>query len=163
MPTIELKKVKHLIERLPSYKKYLVITIIGAIFVFLSFYIYKTYFSKMRGSSYVEGYANGMDMRGAGNNNNVATLYLFKTDWCPHCKQIKPMWDKFVEDNENKEFNGYKVQYVTIDCDQDPSTADKFNIKGYPTIKLDVRGEVIEFQGKPDEEALNQFLSSTLK
>jgi len=161
MPNIELKKVKHLLETLPTYKRYILLTMVGAIFVFLSIYIYKTYFSSRKGASMIEGYANAMDLRNS-NDEKGATLYFFKTDWCPHCKNAKPIWDSFAKENQDKTFNGYRVQFVTIDCDQDPSTADKFGVNSYPTIKLDNRGEVIEFQGKPEKAALEQFLNSAL-
>ena len=39
---------------------------------------------------------------------------------------------------------------------------DKYNIEGYPTIKLLKDGQVIEYDAKPSKDTLNQFLNTVL-
>jgi thiol-disulfide isomerase/thioredoxin len=96
-----------------------------------------------------------------------AVLYLFKVDWCPHCKKAVPVFEeveKAYNDNKNedKRINGYYVTFKVIDCEADPTTADKYSVSGYPTIKLDKGGEVIEFDAKPDKDRLLEFLHEVL-
>jgi len=96
-----------------------------------------------------------------------AVLYLFKVDWCPHCKKAVPAFEeveKAYNDNKNedKRINGYYVTFKIIDCEADPTTADKYKVDGYPTIKLDKEGEVIEYDAKPDKDRLLEFLNSVL-
>jgi len=96
-----------------------------------------------------------------------AVLYLFKVDWCPHCKKAVPVFEeveKAYNDNKNedKRINGYYVSFKVIDCEADPTTADKYKVEGYPTIKLDKGGEVIEFDAKPDKDRLLEFLHEVL-
>ena len=40
--------------------------------------------------------------------------------------------------------------------------ADKYDVSGYPTIKLLKDGQVIEYDAKPSKETLNQFLNTVL-
>jgi thiol-disulfide isomerase/thioredoxin len=97
------------------------------------------------------------------NDDNIAQIYLFKVDWCPHCKQAKPIFDE-VEKNLNGGLvnEKYSVVFKTVDCEAEPEMADKFKIEGYPTIKLVKDGEVIEFDAKPEADKINEFLKTVL-
>jgi thiol-disulfide isomerase/thioredoxin len=110
----------------------------------------------------IEGYANGMNIRNEHPDEEMVTLYFFGVEWCPHCKHAKPEWDAFVEENKSKTFNGKKVNFVSVDCDKDSSLADKYDVSGYPTIKLDKGSDVIEFKSKPEKSALAEFLKQSL-
>lgn len=89
-------------------------------------------------------------------------LYLFKVDWCPHCKSAKPIFDDVEKELKGNPINGYTVTFKTVDCEAEPDMADKFKIEGYPTIKLVKDGEVIEYDAKPDKEKILEFLNSVL-
>ena len=39
---------------------------------------------------------------------------------------------------------------------------NKYNVEGYPTIKLLKDGQVIEYDAKPSKETLTQFLNTVL-
>lgn len=96
------------------------------------------------------------------NDDKVAQLYLFKVDWCPHCKQAKPIFDEAEKNPTNKNYNGYTVVFKTVDCEAEPELADKFKIEGYPTIKLVKDGQVFEYDAKPDTEKIGEFLETML-
>ena len=87
---------------------------------------------------------------------------LFGVSWCPHCKKAKPIWDAMKKKYEGKEINNTRVHFKYIDCEKNEDLADKYKIEGYPTIKLVKDNEIIEFDAKPREESLTQFLHSTL-
>ena len=54
-----------------------------------------------------------------------------------------------------------KINFYEVDCDKDTDTADKFNVKGFPTIKL-VRGnQVVEYDAKPDKKTLMEFVTTS--
>jgi thiol-disulfide isomerase/thioredoxin len=91
-----------------------------------------------------------------------AQLYLFKVDWCPHCKKAKPIFDEVEAELKGKPVNGYSVSFKTVDCEAEPDMADKFKIEGYPTIKLVKDGQVIEYDAKPDKEKILEFLNTVL-
>lgn len=97
------------------------------------------------------------------NDDNVAQLYLFKVDWCPHCKTAKPVFDEVEKELNGRMVNDkYTVVFKTVDCEAEPDLADKFKIEGFPTIKLVKDGQVIEYDAKPEKEKIKEFLKTVL-
>ena len=95
-----------------------------------------------------------------------AELMLFYVDWCPHCKTAKPAWNDVKSEYENKTINGYKVIFTEINCTEETAEVEqamnKYNIEGFPTIKLLKDGQVIEYDAKPTKDTLTQFLNTVL-
>jgi thiol-disulfide isomerase/thioredoxin len=160
--------------------KMLLYAAVIAVFVVAGYWAYTNYIAPMlgtnlalkQGSSKVDG-GNGEDDEAydmsAGSMNvkfedaPIAELYLFKTDWCPHCKRAQPIFETMKKEYESKLVNGYRILFKVVDCEQEPSLADKFKIDGYPTIKLVKDDQVIEYDAKPDREHLIQFLTTVLE
>ncbi len=94
------------------------------------------------------------------NDDKVMQLYLFKVDWCPHCKTAKPVFDEVEKTLKGEPINGYTVVFKTVDCEAEPDMADKFKIEGFPTIKLVKDGQVIEYDAKPDKDKIKEFLET---
>ena len=115
------------------------------------------FFQQSQGKSVT---ANGED---AGPGDKNAQLYLFKVDWCPHCKKAKPVFDEVEKELNGRPINGYVVSFKTVDCEAEPDMADKFKVEGYPTIKLIKDGEVIEYDAKPDKDKIVEFLQTVLQ
>ena len=155
-------KFKKLISSLPTITRFIVIAGFVAILIACAYYIYKTYITPTSDRSYVEGYANGMDMRSQQQDPEIVTLYFFGVEWCPQCKHAKPAWDELVTEYDGKTINGKKVNFVNVDCDKDSQLADKYEVTGYPTVKLDTGSNVIEFKSKPEKPTLIEFLKSSL-
>ncbi len=98
---------------------------------------------------------NKINMKGGGEHKQE--LILFKADWCGHCKNFKPVWEKLTGD-----FN--KVEY---DADKDKSIIARykeegFPIQGYPTIMLKDKktNTMVEYNGNRDESSLLDFVNS---
>ena len=96
------------------------------------------------------------------NKTNSAELFFFYTDWCPLSKKAEPEWNAFKE-STNGSFNGVSISFREIDCDKETDIADKFNINGYPTIKLIYNDKIYEYDAKPDQQMLNTFLTDIFK
>ena len=139
-----------------------------ALFLAAGYWAYTKYISPVitanagykQGTSKIEG-----DGEDAGTNIDdapVAELYLFKTDWCPHCKKAIPLFESLEHEYINKLVNGYRILFNVVDCEQEPKMADKFKIEGYPTIKLIKDDQIIEYDAKPDRENLIHFLNSVI-
>jgi len=99
-------------------------------------------------------------------NGGEAELMFFYTDWCPHCKTAKPVWNEIKSEYENKTINGYTVVFTEINCTEENAEVEKmmnqYKIEGYPTIKLLKDGQVIEYDAKPSKETMAQFLNTVL-
>jgi thiol-disulfide isomerase/thioredoxin len=98
--------------------------------------------------------------------NKSCTMMLFYVDWCPHCKTAKPEWNKMKDKYEGKTINGYKVNFTEYNCTKESpeidNLLDQYKIEGYPTIKLVKDGQVIEYDAKPTESTMTQFLNTVL-
>ncbi len=90
-------------------------------------------------------------------------LFYFYTTWCPYCKKSRVEWDKFKAEWHHKTYNGYVLQFQEIDCDANESTASKYNVTKYPTIKLIKDDTVIDFDAKPSVDSLTRFLSASFE
>lgn len=147
--SISAKSVKTTLETIYSKRHILVMLLIACLFIWIGVYVYKTYVSSYLGSS-LEGYASSMGENAppSSENQKTATLYMFGTSWCPHCKTAKPIWDDYVSNNENLKVGNYDILFKSVDCDAEKNIADKFNVKGYPTFKLERGpGDIVEFEG----------------
>ena len=100
----------------------------------------------------------------SGSEGNPVEIMLFSVDWCPHCKVARPEWNKVAE--STKSINGRKIIFTDINCtDETPevtSVIKQYNIEGYPTIKLIKDGKVIDFDAKPTEQHLKEFLKQAV-
>jgi thiol-disulfide isomerase/thioredoxin len=141
--------------------------IVGLILLFVivaMIYYYNFILSKMN-TSYKANKekAYGSDDASSGKS---AELLFFYADWCPHCKTAKPIWNDLKTEYENKTINGYKVLFTEVDCSTENAEVDKmmnkYNVEGYPTIKLLKDGQVIEYDAKPSKETLKEFLNTVL-
>ena len=141
---------------LASYKKVILIILLAAVFIVTAVYVYKKYISNKNSSQ-------PKKQTCATGESKSADLYLFYTEWCPHCKKTKPEWEQLKKNySGNNNINGYKLNFIEVDCDANPEIADKFKVEGYPTIKLVKGNQIVEFDAKPDVKTLEQFLSTVL-
>jgi protein disulfide-isomerase A1 len=90
-----------------------------------------------------------------------ATLYFFYTNWCPHCKNARPEWDKLKTETGGV-VNGVNIVFLEIDCENKTALADQFKVEGYPSIKLVYNNKIYDYDAKPSKENLIQFLNEFL-
>jgi len=130
------------------------IAIVGVIFIVIAAVYYKKIVAPQIAKKFVEN----REFVPKDDEPKTATLYYFYTDWCPMCKQAGPEW-KALQSETNGVVNGVKIIFRNVDCDADSATADKFNITGYPTIKLVYNDKTYEYDAKPDRVVLIKFLN----
>ena len=94
------------------------------------------------------------------NSEDILVMYFY-TDWCPYCKKAKPEWNKFESyvNNKNKGID-YTISLVSVNCDENKSIADKYEVDGYPTVKLIYKNKVYDFDAKVTKDNLVEFLDS---
>ena len=127
--------------------------ILGAIIIYL-FYV------KILKPRINSTYTANKEFVNKGDDDNTVDLMYFYTTWCPYCKKARPEWDKFRSQWEEKGIDGYKLKFTEVDCDINEALADKYTVDGYPTIKMVKNGKVINYDAKPEQDTLNQFLQS---
>lgn len=94
---------------------------------------------------------------------NEARLYFFFTNWCGFSKKAMPEWEKLEKKlQESSTFGKTHVTAVRVDCEQDKTTCDLYDIQGYPTIKLETQEGISEFKQAVKYEKLLHFLRQTL-
>ena len=156
-----LDSAKNMFSSVGSYRNLIIIFILTIIFVVAAIYTYRRYISPKMNPKFV---ANSEFSQEETNNKptEVAELYFFYTEWCPHCKKSMPIWQSLKSDLDNKEIKGVVLNFIEVDCDKDTALAEKFNVQGYPTIKLVKGNQVIEYDAKPSKDTLMEFLQTSL-
>ena len=79
-------------------------------------------------------------------------IYLFKAEWCGHCKGFKPLWEKIKEEYKDK------YTFVTLDSEKDKEKIDEWKISGFPTIIKKTNNSAEEYVGPRDEASVVEFI-----
>ena len=128
----------------------------GVLFLLASVWVYYTYIKPKLNREFVPNkeFVKGQDTPA------VATVFLFGTEWCPHCKTAQKPWTEIQEKVKagGGTVNGVRINFKKVDCDKDEKLASQYNVKGYPTIKYARGNQVIEYDAKPELSSLHQFL-----
>jgi len=82
-------------------------------------------------------------------------VYLFKAEWCGHCKNFLPVWDELI----NSEYKN-KYNFITKDSEKDQRDIKEWQIRGYPTIMLKNNSNITEYNGSRDLKSLQKWLDT---
>ncbi|MCD4706884.1 MAG: thioredoxin [Candidatus Sabulitectum sp.] len=83
------------------------------------------------------------------------TLVDFSADWCGPCKMLHPVLDKLTDELS------VKVNFLTVDIDQNPAAANQFGIRGVPTMIIFHGGKEIDrMVGFRDKASLKKDLEA---
>ena len=144
-------------------KKTIWFIVLFVIFIFAAIYGYNKFYLPWLSSKPNSDIAN-TDPTATGNGGDVV-IYLFSADWCPHCKTALPEWQNFSHNYNGKEINGYVISCVNINCTDDKDVKvieyiQKYDIQGYPTIKMVKENKIIDFDAKVTSTALESFVNN---
>lgn len=168
---MNLNDIKQKMGRAAGNTQFLIILLIVVLFLIAALFVYRRNISSNGGKKYV---TNNEFSKNQGQGVTSADIYFFYTEWCPHCKTAKKPWAEFkiqMSKQQIKEFNepvtgvkvnGINLNFIEIDCDKDTATADKFKVKGFPTIKLVKGKQIIEYDAKPTTVNLIEFVNTSL-
>ena len=85
------------------------------------------------------------------------TLVDFWAEWCGPCKMIGPALEEIS--NEMKE----DVRITKINIDENPTTPQKYGVRGIPTLLLFKNGEVVaEKVGALPKNQLSEWISENI-
>ena len=142
----------------------LAVIAVAILLIVIGYYTYKEYANNSTtfNPNIAEQNTNNSD----NGSQKTATLMLFYVDWCPHCKTAKPEWEELKSEYDGKSINGYTITIMEYNCTNESADVsqlmDKYNIEGYPTIKLIKDNQIIEYDAKPTKTTMEQFLNTVL-
>tara|TARA_Y100000589_G_scaffold330326_1_gene379624 strand:- start:2194 stop:2616 length:423 start_codon:yes stop_codon:yes gene_type:complete len=90
-----------------------------------------------------------------GGQKQEAMFVLYYVDWCPHCKVVKPEWEKLENDTSIK-----NIAITKVNCEKDEKAAEENNIEGFPTILFTHNNKVEAYEGGREYEDFKKFLMS---
>lgn len=73
---------------------------------------------------------------------------------CGHCKHLEPIYEDFAKDAQNID----NLQVVRLDATVYTDVADRYDIRGFPTIKFIHQSKVITYEGQRTKDALLKFV-----
>jgi len=159
-----LQTAKEYLSQVFMNKKFLIILAVTALFIALALYVYTTYIAPRLQPTFVanrEFVSGGQDIKDA-------SVYFFSVDWCPFSKKAKPVWEAVKKNYDGKKVNGVTLAFVDVDGDKQDAEVAAFekehNVKidGFPTIYL-VKGDtIVEYDAKPEEGTLTEFLNTAV-
>ena len=81
-------------------------------------------------------------------------VFLFKADWCPHCRTFLPQWEQLKSDHSDE------YDFITYDSDKDSSEMQSWPIQGFPTIMVKKGKDVMEYVGPNEYNSVLKFIKN---
>lgn len=70
---------------------------------------------------------------------------------CGHCKQFAPEYEKIAQTLKE---NDPPIPVAKVDATKESTLGSKFEVSGYPTIKILKKGEPVEYDGDRTQEGI---------
>ena len=130
------------------------------IFIYIFIYImsvdfYKKYLTYKQKYLNLKSQVETKEMIG-GADKKKNKLYLFKAEWCGHCKNFKSVWNQLQKDNNIND----KIEFITYDADKHQNEINKFNIQGFPTLIFQDSEKMVEYNGSRDIMSVKEFINN---
>lgn len=92
-------------------------------------------------------------------SHNLPILVDFWADWCPPCRALTPVLERVIAHHAGK----IQLAKVEVDEGANMKLAGRYGLRGFPTVLLFVRGEIVgRFSSAKPEHWVREFLSEHL-
>lgn len=71
-------------------------------------------------------------------------ILIIDAPWCSHCKQLAPVYANVAQHLSKSESS---IKLGQVDATIENDLAEKFGIRGYPTLKFFKSGKPIDYSG----------------
>mgnify|MGYP000049857253 FL=1 len=146
------------------HKRNLFIFLLVTIFAIIGYFVYKKneFFGDKKAIQF-------KDVANANKNADSIDIYFFHADWCPHCVNARPEWDKFKNEYSGKKMGKLNILCTEKDCSETSAAAlnkSEYGVESYPTIKVYIDKDMknpIEYDAKISHDRLKMFIDELEK
>ncbi len=85
-------------------------------------------------------------------------IYLYYANWCGHCVQFKPEWEKIKAEIDKAKKEGKMITYEEYEDGANKDVMEREGIGGYPTIRIKKNGEMKEYTGPRNAKVILEIL-----
>lgn len=109
----------------------------------------------LRFTRYGQGFENANE-----GFQSATSVVICKAEWCSHCKQAAPEFQKLVDASPITLKNGSLANVTMLDADADKDKLAGYKVRGYPTILINNGADPIEYPGERSYTGVVEYLNS---